>query len=121
MNRAAKRAITLLVAVMLCGEPAYADFIFLTCGPSAGSTYYLEGGMVHAADAGWAKDGIDAGIQLLVKDDKSFDLISKGPPPNDFNYSDHGCKFGTVSLSSDKNELVIVSHCPKQLEVFFFN
>jgi hypothetical protein len=102
-------------------RPAYADFVFLSCGPSAGSTYYMEGGMVSAANAGWQKDGIDAGIQLLIKGDKTFDLFSKGPLPNDFKYSDHGCEFGTVSLSPDKNELVVFAHCPNQKEVFFFN
>ena len=42
----------------------------------------------------------------------TFDLISKGPPPNDFKYSDHGCQFGAVSLSPDKNELVVLAQCP---------
>jgi hypothetical protein len=121
MTMVAKAAIALSVAIIQSGGPAYADFVFLSCGPSAGSTYYMEGGMVSAANAGWQKDGIDAGIQLLIKDDKSFDLISKGPPPNDFNYSDHGCKFGSVSLSPDKNELVVLAQCPNQVEVFFFN
>jgi hypothetical protein len=121
MTMFAKAAIALCVAIIQSGGPAYADFVFLSCGASAGSTYYMEGGMVSAANAGWQKDGIDAGIQLLIKDDKSFDLISKGPPPNDFKYSDHGCKFGTVSLSSAKNELVVSAHCPNQVEVFFFN
>jgi hypothetical protein len=118
MTMFAKAAIALSVAIIQSGGPAYADFVFLSCGASAGSTYYMEGGMVSAANAGWQKDGIDAGIQLLIKDDKSFDLISKGPPPNDFKY---GCKFGTVSLSSAKNELVVLAHCPNQVEVFFFN
>ena len=116
-----KAAIALSVAIIQSGGPAYVDFCFLSCGASAGFTYDMEGGMVSAANAGWQKDGIDAGIQLLIKDDKSFDLISKGPPPNDFKYSDHGCKFGTVSLSPDKNELVVLAHCPNQVEVFFFN
>ena len=121
MLNVSKASIALSMAIPLCGEPAYADFIFLSCGASAGSTYYMEGGMVSAAHAGWQKDSIDDSIQLLIKDDKTFDLISRGPPPNDFKYSDHGCKFGTVSLSSDKNELVVFAHCPKQLEVYFFN
>jgi len=121
MTMFAKAAIALSVAIIQSGGPAYADYVFLSCGASAGSTYYMEGGMVSAANAGWQKDGIDAGIQLLIKDDKSFDLISKGPPPNDFKYSDHGCKFGTVSLSPDKNELVVFAHCPNQVEVFLFN
>ena len=121
MTMFTKAAIALCVAIIQSGGPAYADFVFLSCGASAGSTYYMEGGMVSAANAGWQKDGIDAGIQLLIKDDKSFDLISKGPPPNDFKYSDHGCQFGTVSLSSDKNKLVVLAHCPNQVEVFFFN
>ena len=115
-----KAATALFVAILLCDSPAHADFVFLTCGASAGSTYYMEGGTVSAADAGWQKDGIDAGIQLLIKGDKTFDLISKGPPPNDFKYSDHGCQFGAVSLSPDKNELVVLAQCPKQLEVFLF-
>jgi hypothetical protein len=54
---------------------------------------------------------IRAGIQLLIKGDKTFDLISKGPPPNDFKYSDHGCQFGAVSLSPGKNELVVLAQC----------
>ena len=29
------------------------------------------------ANAGWQKDGIDTGIQLLIKYDKSFDLIQR--------------------------------------------
>jgi hypothetical protein len=101
-------------------QSALADFIFITCGPSAGSTYYMEGGRVTSANAGWKKDGVNAKLQLLIKDDKSFDLISKGAPPNDFSYSDHGCNLSRLNLSTDKNELVVSAQCPKQLEVFFF-
>jgi hypothetical protein len=54
-----KAATALFVAILLCDSPAHADFVFLTCGASAGSTYYMEGGTVSAADAGWQKDGID--------------------------------------------------------------
>ena len=121
MTRFANTAIGLLAATLLCSGPAWADFVFMTCGPSSGHTYYMEGGMATPADVGWQKDGIDAGFQLLIKDDKTLDLISKGSPPNDFKYSDHGCQFGTLSLSSDKNEIVVLAHCPNQLEVFLFN
>jgi hypothetical protein len=118
MTMFTKAAIALCVAIIQSGGPAYADFV--SCGASAGSTYYMDGGMVSAANAGWQKDGIDAGIQLLIKDDKSFDLISKGPPPNDFKYSDHACKFGTISLSPDKNELVVLASLPKPGRSFLF-
>ena len=47
-----KAATALFVAILLCDSPAYADFVFLSCGASAGSTYYMEGGMVSAANAG---------------------------------------------------------------------
>jgi hypothetical protein len=105
---------------LLSVNAASADFIFMTCGASSGSTYYMEGGLVTSAKAGWKNDGVDAKLQLLIKDDKSFDLISKGPPPNDFAYSEHGCQINRLSLSSDKDELVILAACPSQIETFFF-
>ena len=39
MTRFAKAAIALSVAIIQSGGPAYADFVFLSCGASAGSTY----------------------------------------------------------------------------------
>jgi hypothetical protein len=69
---------------------------------------------------GWHKDGIDAGFQLVLKDDKKLDLVSTGSPPNDFKYSDHGCEFATATLSPNQNELVVMARCPNQIEVFLF-
>jgi hypothetical protein len=80
-----------------------------------------EGRLNPKGNAGWQKDGIDAKLSLLIKEqDKSFDMISGGAPPNDFSYSSHGCSFSRPSLDLDKNELVLVAHCPKQIEMFFF-
>jgi hypothetical protein len=63
----------------------------------------MEGGLV--TKPGWQQDGIEAKLQLLIKDDRTVDLISKGAPPNDFKYSEHGCpaaverkeRIGTIS------------------------
>jgi hypothetical protein len=116
-----KAGAALFAATLLCGGSAYADKVAITCGPSTGSTYYMQGGLVPPENKGWQKDGIDAGFQLILKDDKKLDLVSTGSPPNDFKYSDHGCEFATVTLSPDQNELVVMTRCPKQIEVFLFN
>lgn len=116
----AKLLATIAALTAVGWQPALADFVFITCEPSSGFTYYMEGGLVTSTNAGWKKDGVDAKLQLLIKDDKSFDLISKGAPPNEFSYSAQGCQLGRVNLSSDKNELVLSALCGKQLEVFFF-
>ena len=121
MTTVAKAAIALSVAIIQSEGPACKDFIFLSCGASAGSTYYMEGGTVSAADAGWQKDGNDAGIQWLIKDDKSFDLIQRDLHQTTSNILTMDASSARYSISPDKNELVIFAHCPNQEEVFFFN
>ena len=120
MISATKAGIILCFGTLLGGGSAYADKVAITCGPSTGSTYYMQGRLVPPENKGWQKDGVDAGIQLVVKDDKKLDLVSRGSPPNDFKYSDHGCELGTVPLSPGQNELVVMSVCPRQIEVFLF-
>lgn len=120
MIRTTRVGSALFAATLLWGSSSYADKVAITCGPSTGSSYYMAGGMARPKDQGWQKDGINSGFQLVLKDDKSLDLVSTGSPPNDFKYSDHGCKLATVPLSDDQNELVVLSRCPRQIEVFLF-
>jgi hypothetical protein len=115
-----KAGIALFAGTLLGGGWAYADEVAITCGPSTGSTYYMAGGLARSEHQGWQKDGIDAGFQLVLRDDKKLDLVSTRSPPNDFKYSDHGCELASVPLSAGHNELVVMSHCPRQIEVFLF-
>ena len=107
-------------AIAMLVSPARADFcVWLTCGPSSGYTYYLEGGFAKRDDAGWKKDGVNATMQLLLKDNGGVDLISNGPG-NSFTYSGDGCTFSRPRLPLGKNELVVVATCERHIETFFF-
>ena len=68
---------------------------------------YMEGGLV--TNPGWQQDGIEAKLRLLIKDDRTVDLISKGAPPNDFKYSEHGCQVERLPLPTEKTELVLLA------------
>jgi hypothetical protein len=98
-------------ATLLNISSASADFILLTCGPTTGYTYYVG----H----GWKKDGVNAQMQVLVKDNGGVDLISSGPG-NTFSYSADGCTFSRPALGLEKNELVLVATCGRHIETFFF-
>jgi hypothetical protein len=93
-----------------------ADFILLTCGPSSGYTYYMEG---KKTDVGWKKDADNGKLQLLIKDNGGVDLIASGPV-NNFTYSGDGCTFSHPPLPLNKNELVIVATCGMHIETFYF-
>lgn len=116
MIRVTKAGIALCFGTLLGGDAAYADDVAITTG----YTYYLEGGLATTENTGWHKDGIDAGFQLVLKGDEKLDLVSTGNPPNDFKYSDHGCKLASGALSSDQNGLTVMALCPRQIEVFLF-
>jgi hypothetical protein len=99
MNNSSKALVkmgTAAIAMLPSVSTAWADFT-LTCGPSSGYTYYMEGGLAKGADVGWKKDGINAKLQLLIKDNGGVDLISSGPG-NDFTYSGDGCTFSRPPL-----------------------
>jgi hypothetical protein len=109
-----------ILMLMACGSQAHADKIIYTCGPASGYTYYMKGGLTKdAAATGWKKDGIDAGLQLVFTNDHDIDLVSLGNPPNDFRYSDHGCKLS--SLQNDTTSWAIIAFCPAQTELFLFS
>ena len=96
-----------------------ADFILLTCGASSGYTYYMEGGLAKKTDVGWKKDGVNATLQLLIKDNGGVDLISRGPA-NNFTYAGDGCTFSRPPIPVNKNELVVVATCGRHIETFYF-
>jgi hypothetical protein len=52
MNNSKRLAKIATAAIAMLGSlsSASADFIFLTCGPSSGYTYYMEGGLAKKAD-----------------------------------------------------------------------
>jgi hypothetical protein len=110
---------TAAIAMLPSVSTAWADSIWLTCGPASRYTYYMEGGLAKKADVGWKKDGVNGKIQLLLKDNGGVDLISSGPL-NNFTYSGDGCTFSRPPLPLNKNELVIVATCGRHFETFFF-
>lgn len=115
-----RRLVGSVLVLFACVSQAWADKIIYTCGPASGYTYYLKGGLAgDATTTGWKKDGIDAGMQLVLTDDHEMDLVSLGNPPNDFRYSAHGCKIS--SLQSDTTGLSIIAACPSQIELFLFS
>jgi hypothetical protein len=110
---------TAAIVMLGSASSASADFIGLTCGPSSGYTYYMEGGLAKKTDVGWKKDGVNATLQLLLKDNGDVDLISSGPL-NNFTYSGDGCTFSRPPLPVNKNEFVVVATCGRHMETFYF-
>ena len=111
-----RKAIT-AAALSMCFAPAAMADTFIKCGGSEGYSYFLEGGLIAATDAGWSKDQMSKGqIIFLLKGDKPQLLVGDAVGMRDVETD--GAKLHVTQ--SNGTTMIVLAVYPLAVETYAF-
>lgn len=110
-----------LVAIAMATSAGIASAALITrCDGLSGQAYYVEGGLVPKARAGWRRDEISNGSFLLLSDEKGYDIIFTDATGRTVSSRDDGGQVLPASIVGGR-VVLIVNYANVLMETWVFD